>query len=62
MLGRLWQLKLASFPAPELDFIRYVCMVSDARARAELGYRPEFGIERTLRAVDELEPTSLVRQ
>jgi len=50
---RMWRLRLSSFPPPELDFIRDVCMVDDSRAHAELRYRPEFGIEETLRAVDE---------
>lgn len=49
----LFRLRLTSFPAPELDFIRYVCMVDDRKARAELGYAPAYGLEETLRAVDE---------
>lgn len=53
VLKRLWSLRLTNFPAPELDHIRYVCMVDDARARSELGYRPETSIERTVRSVDD---------
>jgi len=34
----LFRFRLTQFPAPELDFIRYVCMVDDSKARAELGY------------------------
>lgn len=49
----LFRFRLTSFPAPELDFIRYVCMVDDSKARSELGYAPEHGVEATLRAVDE---------
>jgi len=49
----LFRFRLTSFPAPELDFIRYVCMVDDTKARAELGYAPQHGLEATLRAVDE---------
>ena len=49
----LFRFKLTSFPAPELDFIRYVCMVDDAKARSELGYAPAHNVEATLRAVDE---------
>ncbi len=49
----LFRFKLTSFPAPELDFIRYVCMVDDSKARSELGYAPAHGAEATLRAVDE---------
>ncbi len=53
MLERLFKLRVSSFPAPELDFIRYVCMVDDSRAREKLGYAPRHGLEATLRAVDE---------
>jgi UDP-glucose 4-epimerase len=53
MLERLFKLRVTSFPAPELDFIRYVCMVDDTRAREKLGYAPRFGLLETLRAVDE---------
>jgi UDP-glucose 4-epimerase len=52
-VGRLWSLRMTSFPAPELDFVRYVCMVDDRRARDVLGYKPMFDIEKTLNAVDE---------
>jgi UDP-glucose 4-epimerase len=49
----LFRLRVTSFPAPELDFIRYVCMVDDSRARSALSYRPEHSLLETLRAVDE---------
>jgi UDP-glucose 4-epimerase len=52
MLGPLWRLRVASFPAPELDHIRYVCMVDDQRARETLGYAASKGLEATVRAVD----------
>jgi UDP-glucose 4-epimerase len=52
-LDRLWKMRLTSFPAPELDFIRYVCMVDDQRARREMGYGHRYGIQETLRSVDE---------
>jgi UDP-glucose 4-epimerase len=51
-LERLWRLRLVSFPAPQLDHIRYLCMVDDARAREELGFAPSFDIQETLHAVD----------
>jgi UDP-glucose 4-epimerase len=50
---RLFRWRVTDFPAPELDFIRYVCMVDDARARSVLGYRPKHALLETLRAVDE---------
>lgn len=51
-LDGLFRWKMSSFPAPELDFIRYVCMVDDSRARRELGYSPRYDLEKTLQAVD----------
>ncbi len=50
---RLWRWRMTSFPAPELEFIRYVCMVDDRRARQVLGYTPAFDIDETLHAVDD---------
>jgi UDP-glucose 4-epimerase len=52
MLDQLFRLRVSSFPAPELDFIRYVCMADDTRAREKLGYAPERDLVETLRAVD----------
>jgi len=50
-LKQLWRYHLISFPPPELDHIRFICMVDDQRARGELGYAPRHDIEETLRAV-----------
>jgi UDP-glucose 4-epimerase len=52
MLKRLYELRLSSFPAPELDHLKYVCMVDDRRAREELGYSPRRSLEEAARAVD----------
>ncbi len=54
-LSQLWRYRATSFPAPELDFIRYVCMVDDARARADLGYEPRYGLADTVRGVFDFE-------
>ncbi|RMH37750.1 MAG: SDR family oxidoreductase [Deltaproteobacteria bacterium] len=51
VLSGLWRLGLTSFPVPELDFIRYVCMVDGSRARRELGFRPRHTLKETIRAV-----------
>jgi UDP-glucose 4-epimerase len=51
-LQRLWSLRLSSFPVPELDHIRYVCMVDDSRARKDLGFVPSKSIGETVRSVD----------
>jgi UDP-glucose 4-epimerase len=50
-LSGLWRSGLTSFPAAELDHIRYVCMVDDSRARKELGYRHRHDMTQTLEAV-----------
>jgi UDP-glucose 4-epimerase len=52
MLKRMWSLRLTNFPPPEIDHIRYVCMVDDRRAREVLGFAPRQSIEETVRAVD----------
>jgi UDP-glucose 4-epimerase len=52
VLKRLWSFRLTTFPAPELDHIRYVCMVDDRRVREELGYAPGLSIEETVRSVE----------
>lgn len=44
-LSQMFRMRLASFPAPELDHIRYVCMVDDTRAREVLGFRPVHSVE-----------------
>jgi UDP-glucose 4-epimerase len=54
IIQNLWRYRVTSFPAPELDHIRYVCMVDDRRARDLLRHAPAHGIEDTVRAVDEI--------
>jgi UDP-glucose 4-epimerase len=56
VVTRLWKVRATSFPAPELDFIRYVCMVDDRRARELLDYVPTHDLESTLRALDDPGP------
>jgi UDP-glucose 4-epimerase len=53
IVRQLWRYRATSFPAPELDHIRYVCMVDDARAREDLGYAPAYDIDETIAAVDD---------
>ncbi len=52
-LRRMWSLRLTTFPAPELDHIRYVCMVDDGRARQGLGFAPRVSLRDTVLSVDE---------
>jgi UDP-glucose 4-epimerase len=54
VLKRLWRMHATSFPTPELDFIKYVCMVDDGRARRDLGYAPRRDLAATVRAIDDL--------
>lgn len=53
VLRRMWSLRLTTFPVPELDHIRFVCMVDDRRAREVLGFTPRVGLEETVLSVDE---------
>ena len=53
LVKQLWRYRATSFPAPELDHIRYVCMVDDARARDELGYRHRYDVDEAVRALDD---------
>jgi UDP-glucose 4-epimerase len=50
-LNALWRGKLTSFPVPELDHIKYVCMVDGGRARDTLGFRARHTLKETIRAV-----------
>jgi UDP-glucose 4-epimerase len=53
VLSRMWSWRLTSFPPPEIDHIRYVCMVDDRRAREELGFTPTMPLDATVLSVDE---------
>jgi len=53
VLKRMWSLRLTTFPPPELDHIRYVCMVDDRRARQVLGFAPRMSLEETVLSVEE---------
>jgi UDP-glucose 4-epimerase len=48
ILRRLWRYRLTSFPAPELDHLRYVCMVDGERAQDVLGFQPRYDLHATL--------------
>ena len=52
LLTLLWRGRFTSFPVPELDHIRYVCMVDGTRARDELGFVAAHSLKETIRAVD----------
>ena len=48
ILSRMWQMRLTTFPAQELDHLRFVCMVDGSRARETLGYVPEHDLMQTM--------------
>ena len=48
MLERAWKLRLARFPAPELDHLRYVCMVDGQRAQDVLGFEAAHDLDATM--------------
>lgn len=45
IVNRAFKLKLTSFPAAEIDFIQYQCLVDDARARMGLHWEPKRTME-----------------
>ena len=47
----LWDLRLTGFPVPEMDYIKFVCMVDGTRAREVLGYEPKRSLRETIEAV-----------
>jgi UDP-glucose 4-epimerase len=46
----LWRWRMTSFPYPELDHIRYVCMVDGNRAKQELGFSAQKSLAETILA------------
>lgn len=50
VVGRLWNYRASSFPSPELDHLRYICMVDGSRARDALGFAPRRSLEQTVKA------------
>jgi UDP-glucose 4-epimerase len=51
VVDQMWRLRLSTFPSPEIDHIRYICMVDDTRARNVLRYAPSYSLDQTLEAV-----------
>ncbi len=47
----MWSLRLSTFPAPEIDYLRYLCMVDGSRAREVLGFEPKIDLETAVRSV-----------
>jgi UDP-glucose 4-epimerase len=53
LLSLLWRGRFTSFPVPELDHIRFVCMVDGTRAAAQLGFKARRSLKETIRAVQQ---------
>jgi len=51
LMKRLWDARLTSFPAPELDHIQYLCTVDGARFERDAGWRPALTMRETIRSV-----------
>jgi UDP-glucose 4-epimerase len=47
-LGQAWRLRLTSFPPPELDHLRYVCMVDGSRATDVMGFEAAHDLDATM--------------
>lgn len=45
---RAWQFGMANVPPPEVDFLRYSCLVDTARATEHLGFQPHYSLSQTL--------------
>ncbi len=53
LLKTAWSLKISDWPVPELDHIKYVCMVDDGLARRRLGFAHAHDLESILREVEQ---------
>jgi len=51
IMKRAWTMGVTDMPVPELDFLRYPCLVDDRRAREELGYSPSRSLPDTLEMI-----------
>ena len=51
LLDKLFQARLAGFPAAELDHLQFLCTVDGSRAEREFGFRATFTLRETIRAV-----------
>lgn len=51
MLEAGWSLRLSDWPVPEIDHIKYVCMVDDSLAREQLGFSHDYSLEEVLEDV-----------
>lgn len=52
MLEAGWSLKISDWPVPEVDHIKYVCMVDDSNAREQLGFQHTYSVDDILADID----------
>ncbi|RMG12684.1 MAG: SDR family oxidoreductase [Deltaproteobacteria bacterium] len=52
LVEKLWTLRLTSFPPPELDHIRYLCVVDGSAFEHATGYAPAYSLRETVLSVD----------
>ncbi len=50
-VDRAFKLRLSSFPASELDFLKYSCVVDGTRALSALGFQPKYSLKDTVNDV-----------
>lgn len=51
-IDRAFKLRLSTFPASELDHLKYSCLVDGSRARQELGFLPSYSVKDTVTDVN----------
>lgn len=51
VVQRLWDMRLTSFPPPELDHIQFLCTVDGSRFARDAGWKPALGLRETIRAL-----------
>ena len=51
MLEAAWTLGVSDWPVPELNHIKYICMVDDSRAREKLGFDHDHSLDEILEDV-----------
>ena len=51
LLEKLWKYHLVEFPAPELDYLQFLCTVDGSRAAKDLAFKPAYSLRETIRSV-----------
>jgi len=52
LLEKLWRFRMTGFPPPELDHIRYLCVVEGEAFRQATGFAPKHSLRDTVLSVD----------